>query len=425
MTQGVFNLPFVEQSEFLRQKLSLPTERWDDIRYNAHDRAWVVAGAQGADLLADLHDAVQRGIDSGEGLADFRKRFPDIVKRRGWSGWTGQGTPGGEGWRMRVIFETNLQTNYAAGRLRQLNEGGFSHWVYKHSHLSAEPRAQHLAWDGLTLPKDDPFWRTHYPPNGWRCRCRVVGVRGPEAAKRVGGEPGKRKPMGWDAPDPRTGEPEGIGKGWGYQPGADADSELRDLVARKLISYPPAIARAMEGYLNRPSRSVAMTATPGRRSVMAAEREIANSPVEVTAVFDQAGNPVMRKSGDAMSVGFTREEQALLRNAVVTHNHPVVSSFSVDDIRLMLRHGVQEMRAIDAKYVYRMARPGGRLSQDQVGALIEQANEAESEVWGRWLDLLLAGEIAEERFAAEVYHEVWLRFAAEGPLDYTRVPRNE
>ncbi len=37
-------------------------------------------------------------------------------------------------------------------------------------------RPLHAAWDGLVLPVDDPFWHTHYPPNGWRCRCRAVSV---------------------------------------------------------------------------------------------------------------------------------------------------------------------------------------------------------------------------------------------------------
>lgn len=25
---------------------------------------------------------------------------------------------------------------------------------------------------------DDPFWQSFYPPNGWRCRCRVRAVSG-------------------------------------------------------------------------------------------------------------------------------------------------------------------------------------------------------------------------------------------------------
>lgn len=35
-------------------------------------------------------------------------------------------------------------------------------------------RAEHVALDGITLPIDNVFWNTNYPPNGWNCRCDVL-----------------------------------------------------------------------------------------------------------------------------------------------------------------------------------------------------------------------------------------------------------
>lgn len=37
-------------------------------------------------------------------------------------------------------------------------------------------RASHQQLADITLPKDDPFWTSYYPPNGWRCRCTAVEV---------------------------------------------------------------------------------------------------------------------------------------------------------------------------------------------------------------------------------------------------------
>jgi SPP1 gp7 family putative phage head morphogenesis protein len=35
-------------------------------------------------------------------------------------------------------------------------------------------RPEHAAWDGITRPADDAWWQTHYPPNGWLCRCAAT-----------------------------------------------------------------------------------------------------------------------------------------------------------------------------------------------------------------------------------------------------------
>ncbi|MBU2713723.1 hypothetical protein [Zooshikella harenae] len=34
------------------------------------------------------------------------------------------------------------------------------------------------------LSVDDPFWHTHFPPNGWGCKCRVRALSVQEATKK-------------------------------------------------------------------------------------------------------------------------------------------------------------------------------------------------------------------------------------------------
>jgi SPP1 gp7 family putative phage head morphogenesis protein len=35
-------------------------------------------------------------------------------------------------------------------------------------------RDEHKAWNGLILPINHPFWKTHTTPNDWGCRCDIV-----------------------------------------------------------------------------------------------------------------------------------------------------------------------------------------------------------------------------------------------------------
>lgn len=252
---GKFNVPFERQVKFLRDKLNLPTRHWDDILKSAHDRAFVVAGAMKADLLKDFHDAINRAALKGKSTQWFRQEFDNIVARNGWSGFTGDGTKAGRDWRARVIYQTNLSASYAAGRWAQLNDPDLlklrPYWRYVHSDSVRHPRPLHLAWGNkpVVLRHNDPWWRTHSPPNGWGCRCRAVAVR----ADEYKGDPAPDD--GTYVYEDRNGVshtlPEGIDYGWDYAPGAGVDTALRTTVQDKLIRYPAAITRALSRDVNR------------------------------------------------------------------------------------------------------------------------------------------------------------------------------
>jgi len=229
--------PFQEALEFFRGKLNLPTATWTDLWEGMHARAFVVAGAMRDDLLTDLRQAVDKAIARGTTLAEFRKDFDAIVGRHGW------GYNGGRNWRTRVIYETNLRTAYQAGRYRQMK--AIAHrrpfWQYVHSPFVQDPRPEHLAWNGLILRHDDPWWDTHYPPNGWGCRCSVRTLAGRDLEKlgRTGTD--QAPPIEWEervvgirGPNPRAVKvPRGIDPGWGYNVGKAAWGEEP---ARRLVT---------------------------------------------------------------------------------------------------------------------------------------------------------------------------------------------
>jgi hypothetical protein len=245
---GKFNKPYREQVDFFKQKLNLPTERFDDILKEAHDRAFVVAGAMKADLLNDLRQAVDRSIAEGKSIQWFRKEFDNIVAKHGWTGWTGEGTNAGRDWRTRVIYRTNLSASYAAGRWQQLNDPDLlksrPYWKYIHNDTVQHPRPLHQSWSGMVLRHDDPFWQTHFPPNGWGCRCRVTAVRAGEYQGHPPPDDGTYLYKSKDGVDHVL--PKGIDYGWDYAPGASLTNGLQPFIDNKVAALPKPLAEAFK-----------------------------------------------------------------------------------------------------------------------------------------------------------------------------------
>lgn len=283
-----FSLPFREQIEFFRRKKNVLTEGWTDVWQAEHDHAFMVAGANRMDLLLDLRAAVDKAIATGTGLEEFRADFDAIVAKHGWA------YNGGRNWRTRVIFETNLRTSYAAGRWQQLQriKKYAPWWRYRHSDSVQHPRPLHVAWDGLVLHADDPWWKTHYPPNGWGCQCTVealedhdlkkLGKTGPDPAPDDGMEDvtvGKRGPT----PQVIT-TPVGVDPGFGYAPGASVDNAaLAQRIAARAMQLPPnARAAALQPLLDIRAVQEALAATLAEQAAagaaaMAALRAIAGA----------------------------------------------------------------------------------------------------------------------------------------------------
>lgn len=222
-------LGFEEAVGYLKAKVPMPTQHWDDIVGQAHDHTFVVAGATKAELLSDLHGEVLQAVRGNVTLDEFRANFDQICSKHGWTDWTGSDTAAGRAWRTKTIYTTNLRTAYAAGRLAQMRaiQHERPYWRYRHNDTVAHPRLIHTGWNGLVLRADDPWWLTHYPPNGWGCRCYVECLSQRDLDRE--GLTIDLTPVDgvYQYVHPRTGEvhtlPVGIQYGWNHMPGATRD----------------------------------------------------------------------------------------------------------------------------------------------------------------------------------------------------------
>ncbi len=234
----VFDLPFNEATGFFRDKLNIPTERWDELEGKAHAKAFTSAGAMHADLLADLCKMTDKAIAGGMNIREFRQQFIPLVEKYGW-----QLKGGGPAWRADLIWRTNITTAYQAGRWRQFEEGGIEYLMYVHKDGQMHPRPAHVALDGKIFPRTSDFWKYNYPAQGFGCKCRAVASSKREYEQAAPER--KRLPDGYrDMAD----------KGWNYNVGLAAEGKGYEALTAKFESLPGDIARAwMRRFVTEPA----------------------------------------------------------------------------------------------------------------------------------------------------------------------------
>jgi len=213
---------FKEANTHFKDKIKLTSESYKDLQGLIHAKAFTVAGATQLTILNDFYKAVDAAISDGETISDFRKRFDKIVDDHGWS------YNGKRGWRSKVIYQNNKNTARAAGRWQQQEriKQRRPYLLYLTAGDS-RVRPEHGNWNYILLPVDHPFWDTHYPPNGYNCRCKVVSLNARDIA-RMGLSVSKPEKVNkfmesFKVVDSSTGEElnklPGIDLGWDYNPG--------------------------------------------------------------------------------------------------------------------------------------------------------------------------------------------------------------
>jgi len=224
MNDDIFKLPFVEAEAWFRDKINIPTLAYDDLVGASHAKAFVSAGAYQADLLIELRSMTDKAIAGDMDIREFRTQFRPLLERYGW-----QLKGGGPSWRSDLIWRTNINSAYQAGRWQQFESGGIENLKYVHNDSVRNPRPNHVAMNGTVLPRTDRFWTKNYPPNGWGCKCKAVIALDSEVPKK--------RPEGWEnLADP----------GWDYNVGTAGKDQLFASIKEKKDSMPADIAEAWQ-----------------------------------------------------------------------------------------------------------------------------------------------------------------------------------
>ncbi|SPD73806.1 Head morphogenesis protein SPP1 gp7 (fragment) [uncultured Desulfobacterium sp.] len=252
-----------EAIAFIKNKALKVGFSYLDVWREEHSFAFTVAKAMQLDILRAIRDEIVKALNEGRTFEQFKKELTPTLQKLGWWGErpvmdplsakvkTAQlGSPR----RLKTIYDTNMRQARSAGQWERIQRTKAALPYLRYGlGPSLEHRMEHAAWDGMTLPVDDPWWDSHMPMNGWGCKCRVRQVSQREM-DRNGWKittPPPDNPKEWI--NKRTGEvqmvPEGIDPGFDYNPGKDRQRQYDKMIRGKLQEADPVIAKAAEKHL--------------------------------------------------------------------------------------------------------------------------------------------------------------------------------
>ena len=197
-----------------KQRAKLTDAEARALTEGARQRAFYVTGLARRDLVQLVSDGIQTALENGETLDSFRERITDAIRAEGWHDR-----------RVELIFRTNMQSAYAAGRWKKIQAVKASRPYLQYVARMVRTRPSHAILHLLVYPVDHEFWKTNYPPNGFRCHCHVVTLSSRQVEKR-GLTVQKEMPKSGVWKDPKTGYEyfvhfPGADKGFRGNPGMD------------------------------------------------------------------------------------------------------------------------------------------------------------------------------------------------------------
>jgi SPP1 gp7 family putative phage head morphogenesis protein len=183
-TGDSFDVKPAQAISYFAAKGLKPTFSYLDMQGSAHDHAFTVAKMMDVDMLGQMRASLDAAMANGTPFKEWADGIIPTLQAGGWWGRKEVVDPLtkqvvvaqlGSPWRLETIFRTNMQAAYAAGAWQEIQaQKEIAPFLMYDAIDDDRTRPMHAAWDKRTLAVDHPWWSTHYPPNGFNCRCGVI-----------------------------------------------------------------------------------------------------------------------------------------------------------------------------------------------------------------------------------------------------------
>lgn len=167
---SIETFPNKAAADYIRGKAVADPKNFGALPDQLKQRAFTVAGIEQLDALRKLRDAIAK-LPEGASWDEAKKDVATQI-----STYTGGDMKAAKAQAEHLLRVQGFQA-YSVARHQQQMATVRSHpyWMYE-TVGDNRVRAGHAALDGKVLRADDPWWKTHYPPWDWGCRCVVIAL---------------------------------------------------------------------------------------------------------------------------------------------------------------------------------------------------------------------------------------------------------
>ena len=378
----------------LRKRVLARAETVRHMAPQLKQRAVAVAGVEDAKVLEAVREACAK-VPEGKDWREARKEVAaaigdDTATRR----------------RAETVLRANCETARAQARWRDIQASKEVRPYLMYQTLGdGKVRPSHKALDGMILPVDDDFWKTHYPPWDWGCRCTVVQVDEEQARELCGGGVAKMASEEFKQDfDARFGNEK---RSWSF----NRDGGEGDWTDEKAMGISEDERRAMHDVLSGEAHTVVnergerenaweyLWRTGPQKKDEEWLRKMASDGLEHVVVRDAATGEVLERAdgtGNEVSTKTDWYDDALEGHVRATHIHPgeVIPIPSPEDLIMALRprSESEEVTTLRRVTVSIRPRPAEKLRFDEWEKELMDfrraldAGEKTDEEWLVWLE---------------------------------------
>lgn len=164
-----------EAVKWFRARVPMTDEAFDALVLAEREHAFVVANVTQANTVQTIYNAIDTALVKGTTFAEFKKAVVPALKEE----MTGPTQA-----QLETVFSTNVMSATNAGRYAVFDDPEVkAARPYLRNDAIGDSRTcpSCMPLDGVVLPADDKFWRTHSKPLHPRCRCIDTALSQEEA----------------------------------------------------------------------------------------------------------------------------------------------------------------------------------------------------------------------------------------------------